>query len=264
MVIEAQLGQSNHDHLGKLITYCAVYQADVAVWIVSDARPEHLEAINLLNQGGVAEFFLVKLESVSVGGSPSAPLLTLITGPTAELKTAGKVKAEMKASDARRIGFWAAFLPEAATIDPRFGAKKARPIYRMGVATQRLGIRYVVGLRQHSCAIELVVYPGKKQTFGAPAPVLTEIQESASSIQGAMAGAELEWLYGNRPRLRVTVAGGCEDQASWQETIDTAIQTLQALVSATQPVLAKLTSRPAVGPAAQDAEDEEYAGSEEG
>ncbi len=95
LVIEAQLRQSDHDHLGKLITYSAIYQAAAAVWIVGDARPEHQMAVNALNQAGSTDYFLVKIEGVRVQDSPPAPLLTLITGPAIELKRAGEAKASL-------------------------------------------------------------------------------------------------------------------------------------------------------------------------
>ena len=44
------IGKSNHDHLGKLITYSSALEARVAVWIVSEPRPEHTKAITWLNE----------------------------------------------------------------------------------------------------------------------------------------------------------------------------------------------------------------------
>ncbi|HEY2882721.1 MAG TPA: DUF4268 domain-containing protein, partial [Pirellulales bacterium] len=50
VVIENQLESSDHDHLGKLITYLTNLEAKVAVWITPRARPEHVRAITWLNE----------------------------------------------------------------------------------------------------------------------------------------------------------------------------------------------------------------------
>ncbi|NDJ36048.1 MAG: hypothetical protein GYB64_15445 [Chloroflexi bacterium] len=45
VIIENQLGKSDHDHLGKLLTYQVAFQASTAIWLVSDPRPEHVAVI---------------------------------------------------------------------------------------------------------------------------------------------------------------------------------------------------------------------------
>src|SRR5690606_20941600 len=75
VVIENQLERSNHDHLGKLITYSAMLDASAAVWVVADARPEHIAAMTWLNESKDTAFYLVKAEAVAIGDSPPAALL---------------------------------------------------------------------------------------------------------------------------------------------------------------------------------------------
>jgi hypothetical protein len=45
VIIENQLGTSDHDHLGKAIAYAAGLDADIIVWIAPTFNDEHLDAI---------------------------------------------------------------------------------------------------------------------------------------------------------------------------------------------------------------------------
>ena len=95
VIIENQLEKSDHEHLGKLITYLVAMEAKTAIWIVSDPKPEHLASISWLNESSSANFFLLKLEAIKIGDSPPAPLLTLIIGPSEEGIEVGKAKKEI-------------------------------------------------------------------------------------------------------------------------------------------------------------------------
>ena len=114
VVIENQLERSDHDHLGKLLTYFAMMNADAAVWIVSDARPEHVSAVSWLNENSEADFCLVQVEAIRIAESPPAPLLRRIVGPSPETREARRKKQEMSEGDTLRYQFWEELLDRAA------------------------------------------------------------------------------------------------------------------------------------------------------
>ena len=79
VIIENQLGESDHKHLGQVITYLVEQDAKTAIWIVGEARPGHINVISRLNESFPASFYLLKLEK---GSSSSEPLLTTIVNPS--------------------------------------------------------------------------------------------------------------------------------------------------------------------------------------
>lgn len=83
IIIENQLECTDHDHLGKCITYAAGVGAEMIIWIARNIRDEHRQAIEWLNlnSSDKINFFLVELEAYKIGDSKPAPHFAVIESP---------------------------------------------------------------------------------------------------------------------------------------------------------------------------------------
>lgn len=71
VVIENQYGKTDHDHLGKLLTYSSGKDAGFTIWLAEDFRPEHRSVLEWLNESGPkdAKFFAIKPRVLSIESS---------------------------------------------------------------------------------------------------------------------------------------------------------------------------------------------------
>jgi len=115
VIIENQLEKTDHDHLGKVLTYLTNLDAHRAIWITPQPREEHGRAIDWLNEYTPDDiaFYLVKLEAIRIGDHPvAAPQFTVVKGPSEQIKRIGQEKKDSAARDSVRREFWTQFLQQ--------------------------------------------------------------------------------------------------------------------------------------------------------
>ena len=110
VIIENQIEQSDHEHLGKVLLYAAGFDADIAIWIAKEFREPHLRAINWLNEnmGENKAFFAVQIEVLQIGDSQLAPKFTVVCKPNSWSKTV-KNQAKDNERSAKLLEFWTKF-----------------------------------------------------------------------------------------------------------------------------------------------------------
>lgn len=86
VVIENQLGPSDHDHLGKLLTYASVAGANAGIWIATDFAPEHLGAVKAWNEppDRTVGLYCVRVAAWRIGQSPAAPTFDVLVRPDSQ------------------------------------------------------------------------------------------------------------------------------------------------------------------------------------
>jgi hypothetical protein len=243
VIIENQLGKSDHDHLGKLITYLVAVGARIAIWIISDPRPEHISAITWLNESSSANFYLVKLEAIKIGESAPAPLLTLIVGPSEEGKDIGTAKKEIAERYLIRQRFWTELL-NLAKQKTKLHANITPGQYSwIGTGAGKYGLAFNYSIRKNEAQVELYIDRGKdkdeenKQIFDQLAKNKAEIESEF--------GESLDWQrLDNRRASRVRkqiMIGGYRNEDKWPEINEYMVDSMIRLEKALRPYIAKLT-----------------------
>jgi hypothetical protein len=85
VVVENQLTRTDHDHLGKLLTYASGTEAGTIIWLATEFCDEHrqtLEWLNNVSAEGIY-FFGIQLEVIRVDESRPAANLNIIVAPPA-------------------------------------------------------------------------------------------------------------------------------------------------------------------------------------
>lgn len=243
VVIENQLERSDHDHLGKLITYLAAFEAKTAIWIVSDPRPEHVGAITWLNESVAADFFLVKVEAIRIGESPAAPLLTLITGPSPETREVGVQKQERAERHDFRQSFWAGLLDRArGQRHPHSGVSPGTDGW-LGAGSGRSGAHFTYTIRQRDAAVQLILEGPDEQVN---AQLFEELLRDRDGIEADF-GGPLEWdRVEGRKKCFIGVAldggGYRDDEDRWPDIQDRMIEAMLRLEQALRPRIQALRS----------------------
>ena len=108
VIIENQLYRTDHDHLGKILTYLVNLDAKTAIWVTPEVRPEHMRVFQWLNENTPedVQFYLIKVEAFKIGGSDPAPLFTVMAAPSETGKAGGGAKKELAARHVKRKKFW--------------------------------------------------------------------------------------------------------------------------------------------------------------
>lgn len=242
VVIENQLEKSNHDHLGKLITYLAAMEAKTAIWIVSEPRPEHTRAIGWLNESS-ADFYLLKVEAIKIRDSPAAPLLTLIVGPSEETRQVGATKKEFGERYELRLHWWDQLLKRAKAKTRLHATISAGRYSWVGTGAGKRGLTFNYVTRQHETMAELYVDRGQgceQENLEILEALRAHQVEIERSFEAPLSWQELEGKRACRVRAPVIEGGYRDHEDRWPEIHDQVIDQMIRLEAALRSYVADL------------------------
>ena len=162
VIIENQLEASNHDHLGKIVTYASGLDANVIVWIVKEAREEHRSAIEWLNNNTNKNinFFLIEIHAYKIGNSLYAPKFEIVEKPNDFIKNA-KIQTgseELNKSQSERLVFWTRFNDVVSERGKPFNLRKATTDHWYDVAIGVSGVLVEIALVNKEGCVGIALY----------------------------------------------------------------------------------------------------------
>lgn len=172
VLIENQLEPTNHDHLGKIITYASGLDASVIVWIVESAKEEHSSAIEWLNKhtDDDVSFFLIEVHAYTIEGSKPAPYFKIIQQPNDFVKQVKNItkNAELNDSQNSRLEFWNRFNEVLEKNGKPFNKRKATTDhwYSVAVGSSQCHISIDLVNREHKIRISMWI-PDNKSLYDA-------------------------------------------------------------------------------------------------
>ena len=215
IIIENQLEDTNHDHLGKLITYASGKGAEVVIWIVKRARDEHRQAIEWLNQHTDSNigFFLVEIELWQINDSLLAPKFNVVEKPNDWAKTMKSIEG-MSETDRLKLEFWQAFNDQMDK-DPIFHKEfilhkpQAQHWYDLTVGTSAYHISLNINTQKKK--IDAGIYINEDKDL------FHKFEEQAEAFKNAI-GKEVEFRdAGKSSRILLYHSINVKDRSKWSE-----------------------------------------------
>lgn len=209
IVIENQLENTNHDHLGKMLVYAAGLDADVAIWTVKDVNEEHKQAVEWLNDNSFEKIniFLVKVELWQIDNSPIAPKFQVICEPNNWAKVLKQQsKDNITDLELKQMEYWQGFVDYAKGKDKTYISQRPSIynwyVIRIGSSDYKIKLVHSVNSDMIRCQLEI---------FNDG--IYKKLEQYRTEIDNKINGLEWEYLE-DRKVSRIGLSNNIKDNAS--------------------------------------------------
>ncbi|SRR6266513_1236424 len=228
VVIENQFGKTNHDHLGKLLTYGATLGASAIVWIAEEFTEEHHKAIEWLNERTTdsLSLYAVQLEVLQIDESPPAIRFNVVSQPNEIVRAASAAKSSGALTEAQQLqlDFWTMFRNRLLEKKVLTAPQTPRPQYWFDIPLGRSSFVLSNIVDTYAGRIGARVYISNEVVSVA----LPQLEKDKTAIEREI-GEQLVW--NPHPKKRDKIIGlfrqvDLANRELWPEYCDWLIQTV--------------------------------------
>jgi len=241
VIIENQLEETNHKHLGQLIAYAAGVGAKKVIWVAQSFRPEHAAALQFLNENTTDDlsFFGVAVELWRIGDSPLAPKFEVVVKPN-DWTRAGReqARAATSASPTKQLQqkFWAALIERLSKSAPQIRPQKPRPQHWLNNSIGRsgFGLNITANIREERLGVELWIPSAEAKRHFA------SLSDRKAEVESRL-GFELDWQeLPDAKACRIAAwypEASIEDESRWDEYLDWLTERLVKMDQILRPIV---------------------------
>ncbi len=221
IIIENQLEKTNHDHLGKIITYSGGKDARIVIWICEKIQQEHRKGLDWLNDISTEDysFFGIEMELWKIGESEPAPKFNIVVSPNEWSKQIKTQTSTRKLTDTKILqrDFWTdlkEYFIENNTF-LRMMAPRPQHWYTISVGKSNTEIDLIVDTQKNLIRCELGLH-GKNAKIW-----FSTLYQDKERIENEIS-EELEWLEMEEYKMsKITlsndVKGEIKNRNNWED-----------------------------------------------
>lgn len=169
IVIENQLERTNHDHLGKSITYASALSAKTIVWIATDFTEEHKKALDWLNDNTNEDlaFWGIQLELWQITEDTASMRLNIVSTPSTNVKTIKSKTNNESESRSIQLDFWTKFRDKLQSTKkiPSLQTPMARYAYDVRIGRSNILLSNVCNTQKNFVGVRLYIRNSVVETY---------------------------------------------------------------------------------------------------
>jgi len=230
VVIENQLEKTDHDHLGKALTYGAMLGASVVVWIAREFTDEHRKTLDWLNDhtDEDLDFFAVCIELWRIGESSPAPRFNVVSRPSYLFKQgrAGGSTEQLTETRKLQLEFWSALrdrLSEASVV-PSLQTPRPQYWYNLALGRSHIHLLCIANTFENRIGVRLYLHHRVAEA------ALAQLEPQKEAIHREI-GMELVWNPYPEKQDKIVLVDRTADLAKrqeWSEYLDWMVNTVVA------------------------------------
>ena len=222
IIIENQLEKTNHDHLGKIITYGAGKNAGIVIWICKKIQQEHRKGLDYLNDISTEDysFFGIEMELWKIGDSEPAPKFNIVVSPNEWSKSVKASTYSRTLTDTRVLQkeFWTELVDYFTENNSFLKLRSPRPQqwFNLAIGHSKFSLTLTVNTKTNQLGSEVYIRGiDAKKWFN-------QLYENKDEIENEL-GFQLNWQELPEKqdcRLRYFTDGDIRDRESWNKCFD--------------------------------------------